>query len=107
MNQNSPPAHPATTPDAPLLCAANTNTGKLAGAIANALRTYGHAALRVVGASAINQAIKASAKANFFLSQDGQGLVMWPEFVEVTLYGEARTAILFHYRITEGVQHEA
>ena len=49
--------------------------------------------LCVVGAGALNQAIKAVAIARTFVAEDGIDLICVPTFGEVDIAGESRTAI--------------
>ncbi len=65
----------------------------VAGAIAGVIRGQGVAEIQVVGAGALNQAIKAIAVARGFLAEDGLDLVCTPSFAVVDIDGESRTAI--------------
>lgn len=70
-----------------------SNPNATAGAIANVVRTDGAAELQVIGAGALNQAVKAIAIARTFLESDGIELVCTPYFAEVEIEGAPRTAI--------------
>jgi len=70
-----------------------SNPNSTAGAIANVVRNDGAAELQVIGAGALNQAIKAVAIARTFLAPDDIELVCVPSFAEVYIDGELRTAI--------------
>jgi stage V sporulation protein S len=70
-----------------------SNPNSTAGAIANVIRESGFAELQVIGAGALNQAIKAVAIARTFLAETGVDLVCIPTFAEVFIDGEPRTAI--------------
>ena len=70
-----------------------SNPNSTAGAIANVVRTDGAAELQVIGAGALNQAIKAVAIARTFLASEGVELVCVPTFAEVHIEGALRTAI--------------
>lgn len=99
MNQPPPPG--------PILkCGGSTQVSAAAGSIAHALREHGRAELHAVGASAVNQAVKASAVAGLFLERDGLGLVMWPEFFQLDIDGESRTGIAFHYTATKATNNQ-
>lgn len=66
----------------------------LAGAIAGVLRDSGRVAVQVVGAGALNQAIKAVAIARSFVAAEGIDPVLVPEFRDIKIDGAERTAIL-------------
>jgi stage V sporulation protein S len=65
----------------------------VAGAIAGVMRTRGVVELHVVGAGALNQAVKAVAVARGFLGEAGLDLVCTPSFAEIEIDGERRTAV--------------
>jgi stage V sporulation protein S len=65
----------------------------VAGAIAGVMREHGYAEVQAIGASALNQAIKAVTIARGYLVQDGFDLVIVPEFTEVQIEGLERTAV--------------
>ena len=65
----------------------------VAGAMAGIVRQGGAAEVQVVGAGALNQAIKAVAIARGFVADSGLDLVCVPSFSEVEIEGEARTAL--------------
>jgi stage V sporulation protein S len=72
---------------------AHSRSTAVAGAIAGVMRDHGHAEVQAIGASAVNQAIKAIAIARSYLTQDGIDIVCVPEFVEVDIDGQDRTAV--------------
>src|SRR3972149_1557205 len=72
-----------------------SRTSAVAGAIAGAVREYRRAEVQAIGASAVNQAVKAMALAKSYLSQDGIYVVFIPEFVDVVIDEKIRTAIKF------------
>jgi len=72
---------------------AHSRSTAVAGAIAGVMRDHGHAEVQAIGASAVNQAIKAVAIARSYLAQDGVDIVCMPEFVEVEIEGQDRTAL--------------
>jgi stage V sporulation protein S len=65
----------------------------VAGAIAGVVRGRGVAEIQVVGAGALNQAVKAVAVARGFLAEAGLDLVCTPSFAVVDIDGESRTAM--------------
>lgn len=72
---------------------AHSRSTAVAGAIAGVIRDHGHAEVQAIGASAVNQAIKAVAIARTYLTQDGIEIGCLPEFVEVDIDGQERTAV--------------
>jgi stage V sporulation protein S len=65
----------------------------VAGAIAAVIRGRGVAEIQVVGAGALNQAVKAVAVARGFLAESGLDLVCTPSFAIVDIDGASRTAL--------------
>jgi stage V sporulation protein S len=65
----------------------------VAGAIAGILRERREVCLQVIGAGALNQAVKAIAIARSFVADDGLDPVCVPAFHDVDIEGESRTAI--------------
>jgi stage V sporulation protein S len=65
----------------------------VAGAIAGILREQSIVCVQVIGAGALNQAIKAIAIARAFVEGDGIAPVCVPAFHDVDIDGESRTAI--------------
>jgi stage V sporulation protein S len=57
------------------------------------MRDHRHAEVQAIGASAVNQAIKAVAIARSYLTLDGIDIVCIPEFVEIDIDGQERTAL--------------
>lgn len=72
-----------------------SRTAAVAGAIAGVIREKQHAEVQAIGASAINQAVKAMALAKNYLVEDGYDIVFVPEFVDVEIDDKVRTAIRF------------
>ncbi len=68
----------------------------VAGAIAGVIRERRRAEVQAIGASAVNQAVKAIAIARTYLEEDGLDLYCQPEFTEVEINGQERTAVRFH-----------
>ena len=73
--------------------AARSRSTSVAGAIAGIVRDSGRVQVQAIGAGAVNQAIKAVAIARGYLEQDGIDVVCIPEFVEVEIEGQERTAV--------------
>ena len=72
-----------------------SRTSAVAGAIAGVVRENKRAEVQAIGASAINQAVKAMALARGYLAGDGYDIVFIPEFVDVQIEEKVRTAIKF------------
>lgn len=72
---------------------AQSRSTAVAGAIAGVMREQGYAEVQAIGASAVNQAIKAIAIARGYLEQDQMDLVIMPSFTEVEIEGNERTAV--------------
>ncbi len=70
-----------------------SNPNSVAGAMAGVVRSQGAVEVQVVGAGALNQAIKAVAIACGYVAASGIELVCIPEFADITIDGEKRTAI--------------
>jgi len=75
--------------------AGTSRTSAVAGAIAGVVRENKRAEVQAIGASAINQAVKAMALARGYLSNDGFDIIFIPEFVDVQIDDKVRTAIKF------------
>src|SRR6186997_3679105 len=70
-----------------------SNPNSVAGAMAGAVRQAGSVEVQVVGAGALNQAIKAVAIARGYVVASGIDLVCIPTFADIEIDGERRTAI--------------
>ena len=70
-----------------------SNPNSVAGAMAGAVRQAGVVEVQVVGAGALNQAIKAVAIARGYVAPAGIDLVCVPTFADIVIDGERRTAI--------------
>jgi stage V sporulation protein S len=70
-----------------------SNPNSVAGAMAGAVRQSGAVEVQVVGAGALNQAIKAVAIARGYVAATGIDLVCVPTFADIDIDGERRTAI--------------
>jgi acyl-CoA synthetase (AMP-forming)/AMP-acid ligase II len=68
----------------------------VAGAIAGSIRDGHPVVLQAIGAGAVNQAMKAQVIARGFLSDDGPEVICVPEFLELDVDGNERTAVRFH-----------
>ena len=72
---------------------ATSRSTAVAGAIAGVMREQRYAEVQAIGASAVNQAIKAIAIARGYLEQDNIDLAVVPAFTEVLIDGNERTAL--------------
>jgi stage V sporulation protein S len=72
---------------------ANSRTSAVAGAIAGIMREHKHVEIQAIGASAVNQAVKAVVLATGYLRGDGIFVTCVPEFVQVRINDKERTAI--------------
>ena len=72
---------------------AQSRSTAVAGAIAGVMREHGYAEMQAIGASAVNQAVKAIAIARGYLEQDSMDLAIVPSFTEVEIEGNERTAV--------------
>ena len=76
-----------------LKVSAKSNPNSVAGALAGVLREKGGAEIQVIGAGALNQAIKSIAIARGFVAPGGIDLVCVPAFTDIEIEGEERTSI--------------
>ena len=76
-----------------LKVSSKSNPNAVAGALAGVIRERGMVELQVVGAGALNQAVKGVAIARGYLAGSHVDLVCIPTFAEVDISGEWRTAI--------------
>ena len=76
-----------------LKVSSKSNPNSCAGAMAGVIRQAGAVEVQVVGAGALNQAIKAIAIARGYLAPAGIDLVCVPSFRDIEIDGESRTAI--------------
>jgi stage V sporulation protein S len=72
---------------------ATSRTSAVAGAIAGVVREQHRAEVQAIGAGAVNQAVKALVLATGYLRQDGIQVFFVPEFADVTIEENVRTAI--------------
>lgn len=63
--------------------------------IAGVMREKGHVVVQAIGAAAVNQTVKAIALARGFLQEDGIEISFIPEFVDVEINDNVRTALKF------------
>jgi len=76
-----------------LKVSSRSNPNSVAGAMAGVVRQTGAVEVQVVGAGALNQAVKAIAIARGYLTPSNVDLVCIPTFADITIDGESRTAI--------------
>ncbi|GAB4517818.1 MAG: stage V sporulation protein S [Anaerolineae bacterium] len=72
---------------------ARSRSTAVAGAIAGVVREHRRAEVQAIGASAVNQAVKAVAIARTYLAGDGIDVICIPSFTEVDIEGQERTAV--------------
>jgi len=72
---------------------ARSRSTSVAGAIAGVVREKRRADVQAIGAGAVNQAVKAVAIARGYLALDGIDVICIPEFSEVEIDGQERTAV--------------
>jgi stage V sporulation protein S len=70
-----------------------SRTSAVAGAIAGVVREQHRAEVQAIGAGAVNQAMKALILATSYLKLDGIYVRCVPEFADVTIDDQVRTAI--------------
>lgn len=76
-----------------LKVSSKSNPNAVAGALAGVVKASGVVDVQVVGAGALNQAIKAVAIARGYLAPAGLDLCCRPTFADVEIDGQSRTAI--------------
>lgn len=76
-----------------LKVSSRSSPNAVAGALAGVVRHDGAAEVQVVGAGALNQAVKAIAIARGYLTPSGIDLVCIPTFADIEIAGEGRTAL--------------
>jgi stage V sporulation protein S len=74
---------------------ATSRTSAVAGAIAGIVREHHRAEVQAIGAAAVNQAVKALIVATGYLKEDGIFVTFVPEFAELMIGDQVRTAIKF------------
>lgn len=65
----------------------------VAGALANIMKESNHVKIQVIGAAALNQAIKAIAIARGYMTPSGKDIYVVPSFYDVMIDNENRTAL--------------
>ena len=76
-----------------LRVSSKSNPNSVAGAIVGLIKSNDKVEMQVVGAGALNQAVKAVAIARGFVVASGIDLVCVPAFIEVNIENENRTAM--------------
>jgi len=76
-----------------LKVSSKSNPNSVAGAMAGVVRQSGAVEVQVVGAGALNQAIKAVAIARGYVAPSGIDLLCVPTFADIEIEGQSRTAI--------------
>jgi stage V sporulation protein S len=76
-----------------LKVSSKSSPNAVAGAMASVLRQTGAVEVQVVGAGALNQAVKAMAIARGFVVASGIDLICVPNFADIEIDGQSRTAL--------------
>ena len=76
-----------------LKVSSRSNPSSVAGAMAGVVRSAGAVEVQVVGAGALNQAVKALAIARGYVAPAGIDLVCVPTFADIEIDGQGRTAM--------------
>jgi stage V sporulation protein S len=76
-----------------LKVSSKSNPNSVAGAMAGVVRQSGAVEVQVVGAGALNQAVKAVAIARGYVAPSGMDLLCVPTFADIEIDGQSRTAI--------------
>jgi stage V sporulation protein S len=71
----------------------------VAGSIAGTIRDHRYAEMQCIGAGALNQAVKALIVATRYLKEDGISVAFVPEYSDVTIGNDVRTAIKFVIKV--------
>ena len=79
--------------------AGTSRTSAVAGAIAGIVREHHRAEVQAIGAGAVNQAMKALILAKGYLELDGIQIRCVPEFIDVTIEENVRTAIKLNIEV--------
>lgn len=82
---------------------ATSQTTAVAGAIAGIVRERNRVDVQAIGASAVNQAVKAIAIAHGYLEEDALDIWCLPMFVQVDVAGMERTAVRFAVELRPSV----
>jgi len=78
-----------------LKVSANSQPKAVAGAIAAILRSGNRVEIQVIGAGAVNQAVKSIAVARGYVAPNGIDLITIPAFFQIEVNGEIKTSIKF------------
>lgn len=70
-----------------------SNPNSIAGAIAAMVKETGKVEMQLIGAGALNQAIKGVAIARGFVAPSGIDLVCIPAFAEIVVDGDSKTGL--------------
>ena len=76
-----------------LKVSSRSNPNSVAGAMAGVIRQSGAVEVQVVGAGALNQAVKAIAIARGYVAPSNIDLICVPTFADIEIDGESRTAL--------------
>lgn len=84
-----------------LKVSSTSKPNSVAGAIAGIVREDGKVQIQIIGAGALNQAIKGVAIARGFIAPTGHELVCIPFFRDIEVNGETKTAIVLNVESKE------
>jgi stage V sporulation protein S len=77
-----------------LKVSAKSSPKSVAGALAGSVQKHGHVEIKVIGAGALNQAVKALIIARRFTTTfDGDDLICIPSFIDIEMDGDKKTGI--------------
>lgn len=84
-----------------LKVSSNSNPNSIAGAIAGQIKEYKKSEIRIVGAAALNQAIKGIIIARSYLVPTGINIVCIPAFTEVEFQSNTTTGIKLTVKVED------
>ena len=73
--------------------AGGSNPNAIAGAIAGSIRGGNDIVIQAIGAAAVNQAMKAAAIANGYITPSGKTIICTPAFAECMVNGQIKTSL--------------
>ena len=76
-----------------LKVSAKSNPKSVAGALTGSVQKNGRVEVRIIGAGALNQAVKALAIARKFADQNGSNLICMPDFMDIEMDDGRKTGI--------------
>ena len=82
-----------------LKVSAKSNPSKVAGALANVFKEKNKVEMQMVGAGALNQAIKSIIICRGFLAPSGKNIICVPSFASTIIDGGEKTAIKINVEV--------